>query len=352
MTQPTSETLSQAADLLRAKKIDEARSLLTGFLRENPDSDAGWWLMSYAVSDPDQQVSCLKRVLLHYPNHSKARARLAVLTGETDDADAAVNQPASTASTKQKKKSLSLPAIALLVVFGCVGFAVIGYFGYQIFFPPQIEQPAQAVVVQNLVQTSTPVSKSILPPTWTSTPTSPPPATRTPLPRTEIPVSTNTPTPDPNATSTPIPENKIGTGNGQYPPDFTLVDALSGQEISLSDYADQPVMVIFLTTWCPSCEREMPGVQAMYEKYQDQGFVVIGVGIGASRAALRTYANRFGLTFPLLSDWTHDVADEYEVNYIPTNYMVRKSGKIWQVSVGMMKEDELDAVITSILKVP
>ena len=63
MNQPPSEILSQAADLLRARKLDEARSLLAGFLRENPNSDAGWWLMSFAVTDRDQKIGCLERVL-------------------------------------------------------------------------------------------------------------------------------------------------------------------------------------------------------------------------------------------------------------------------------------------------
>ena len=96
----------------------------------------------------------------------------------------------------------------------------------------------------------------------------------------------------------------------------------------------------------------MPGVQEVYEKYYDQGVVVIGVGLGASRAALRNYAGRFDTNFPLLSDWERTVAHDYGVQYIPTNFFIRKNGKIWQSSVGMMDVDELDVAISSLLKVP
>ena len=349
MNQPPSEILSQAADLLRVRKLDEARALLAGFLRESPKSDAGWWLMSFAVTDRDQKVSCLERVLKLNPNHHKAQKKLDKLAGTPEPgitlaSDKAENYPAV--------EGLSVKTLAIVGGFALAAIVTIAFFAFQIF-TSQVDMPEQAVIPQIMESTSMPgANKSLLPPTWTSTPTSPPPATRTPLPRTEIPIPTETLTPDPNATSTPIPENKIGTGNGQYPPDFTLVDALTGSEISLSDYGDQPVIIIFLTTWCTYCVKEMPAVQSVYEKYHDQGVVVLGIGIGASQAALRNYASRLSLNFPLLSDWDRKVAGEYEAHYIPTNYVIRKNGKIWQVSVGMMSEKELETAVTQAMKVP
>ncbi len=344
------DPLSRAAALLRSGYKDDGRTLLVDFLKNNPNSAKGWWLMSYAVDDPDQKISCLNRVLLLAPNHHKAKARLAELTRETGNI--ALNQPVGKTASKKQNTSLSLPAILVLIVFGCFGFLAVGYLGYQIFFLSPVVQPTQAIVAQN-PNANLMGTKSSLPSTWTPTPTFPPTVTSTDLPKaTATPLVSITPTPDPNATQTPIPENKIGTSVGQFPPDFTLVNSLTGEEVSLRDYVGQPVLILFLTTWCPSCEREMPGVQEMYEKYHEQGFVVIGVGLGASRAALRNYAGRFGTNFPLLSDWERDVAEVYGVNYIPTNYFIRKSGKIWQSSVGMMDADELDTAISSILKVP
>jgi peroxiredoxin len=344
----SSEVLSQAADLLRASKTKEARTLLSGYLKKNPHSEAAWWLMSFAVTDRDQKISCLKRVLRLNPNHIKAQKKLDQLTGAAKPQKA----PVANASVRQpSSKGLPIKAIAILGGFGLMMVILIAIFAYQFFASPA-DIPEVAVLPQSVEEISTPTLNAILPPTWTHTPTSPPQATRTPLPRTEIPLATETPTPDPNATNTPIPERKIGTSVGQYPPDFTLVNSITGEEISLSDYAGQPVLVLFFTTWCPSCEKEMPGVQEVFEKYADQGFVVLGVGLGASGTALRTYAGRFGTNFPMLSDWDQDVGDDYKVRYIPTNFFIRKNGKIWQSSVGMMSAEELDIAISDILKVP
>jgi peroxiredoxin len=140
---------------------------------------------------------------------------------------------------------------------------------------------------------------------------------------------------------------------GEYPPDFTLINAITNEEVNLYDYFGQPIVIVFLNTLAKECEPEMPGLQAVYEKYQDQGLVVLGVGVGSSQSALRNYTGRFGgLTFPLLSDWEHTIAKSYDVSSVPINFFIRKNGKIWQVSYGAMKEETLDAVVGSILRMP
>jgi len=134
-----------------------------------------------------------------------------------------------------------------------------------------------------------------------STPTPLPVVEQTPSPTViYTPLVSITPTTNPNATYTPIPENLIGSSVGQFPPDFTLINAVTNAEVNL-----------------------------------------------------RNYTGRFGgLTFPLLSDWEHSIARTYEVDTLPTNFFIRKNGKIWQVSSEALTEVELDTMINSLLQVP
>ena len=353
MARSQSEILEQTAELLRSDQKEEAQELLGRFLKENPNSVRGWWIMSYAVSDLDQQITCLQRVLNLSPNHSKAQARLDRLSQKTEKSEP------STPTSKSKNfqnlhLSLSKPAIAILIVFGCLGFLALGYFGYQIFFPANNSVPTQAEIAQDS-QTSSIVMGKTATPAWTVTPT----AFETAIPTdisteaTRTPLISVTPTINQNATATNVPEGQIGTAAGQFPPDFTLINAVTNAEVNLREFVGQPVLIVFLNTLAKECEPEMPGLQAVYEKYQDQGLVVLGVGVGSSQSALRTYTGRFGgLSFPLLSDWEHEIAKDYNVSNLPTNIFVRKNGKIWQVSYGAMTEAEIEAVIASVLKVP
>ncbi len=340
--QPPPDTLEQVEELLRSGYKEDAHSLLMGFLVDNPNSAKGWWLMSFAVSDPDQQFECLERVLELHPNHRKALARMAVLVGEP--------QPMGIA-LKEKLPPLSGSIVALILVFGCVGLLVVGYLGYQIFTPAQMTLPTQAEIVQALLSTPTLAPNSAF---SHGTPTALPVVEQTPSPTlTYTPLVSITPTTNPNATRTPIPENLIGNNVGQFPPNFTLINAVTNEEINLREYTGKPIVLVFLNTLATECEPEMPGLQAVYEKYQDHDLVVLGIGVGSSQSALRNYTGRFGgLTFPLLSDWEHSIERVYEVDTLPTNFFIRKNGKIWQVSSEALTEVELDTVINSLLKVP
>lgn len=331
MAQTGTDTISRATELLRSGNKAETRRLLLTYLNTHPDSVQGWWLMSYAVESQEDQIECLQEVLTYSPNHTKAQKRLAALTGESvASADGNIIEKLTA-----DLKKLHLPkniVIAIIVVLS-LALLFVGYFGYKALVLPPLPEVATLSLAQN--------------------PTSAPP-TLTPTPKlSATPLVSNTPTPDPNLTPTLIPEDQIGLEIGQYPLDFTLINAINNREVNLRDFVGQPVILVFLNTQDSASEQEMPGLQAAYAQYQDQGLVVLGVGVGSSQSALRNFSGRFGgLTFTLMSDWEHEIAKQYGVNVLPTNIFIRKNGKIWQVSAGVLNEAELAGIASSLLKVP
>jgi peroxiredoxin len=344
MTPTSSDSLERAEELLRSGYKVDARALLIDYLEENPDSAKGWWLMSYAVDDFDQQYECLERVLELHPNHRKAQERMkALMKGAL---------PTRNPLARLQQIELSRPVMALILVVGVVGLLVVGYLGYRLLFSGQTPIPTEADIAQILEASATVAADSNMDIAITNTPIPPPDATHTPG-ATHTPLVSNTPTPDPNATLTPLPENLIGNSAGLYPPDFTLINAVTNEEVNLYEQFGKPIVIVFLNTLAKECEPEMPGLQAVYEKYQGQDLVVLGVGMGSSQSALRNYSGRFGgLSFPLLSDWEHNIARAYEVTDVPANFFIRRNGKIWQVSYGAMTEEALNTAIDSLLKVP
>ena len=58
-------------------------------------------------------------------------------------------------------------------------------------------------------------------------------------------------------------------------PDFELPDRF-GNAIRLSDLAGSVVVVNFWASWCQPCREEMPVLQAISDKFADQGLVVLG----------------------------------------------------------------------------
>src|SRR5688500_5452452 len=79
MSSSLPDDLAQAAALLRAGRLGEARALLVEVVRREPRADQAWFLLSLAVEDARQQRDCLLRALQLNPKHGAARERLAEL---------------------------------------------------------------------------------------------------------------------------------------------------------------------------------------------------------------------------------------------------------------------------------
>ncbi|HET8927656.1 MAG TPA: thioredoxin-dependent thiol peroxidase [Microbacterium sp.] len=97
---------------------------------------------------------------------------------------------------------------------------------------------------------------------------------------------------------------------GDAAPDFTLDDQ-DGSPVSLHDLRGQKVIVYFYpAAMTPGCTTQACDFRDSLGSLQSAGYAVIGVSRDAP-AKLKQFAERDGLTFPLLSDPDHAVHDAY-----------------------------------------
>jgi hypothetical protein len=76
------DPLTEATQLVKNGRLEQAKEVLTRYLMKNPSSEQGWLLMSFVLSDAAQQKDCLERVLKINPNNTVAQSRLAHLLGK------------------------------------------------------------------------------------------------------------------------------------------------------------------------------------------------------------------------------------------------------------------------------
>ncbi|MEV7661168.1 thioredoxin-dependent thiol peroxidase [Paenarthrobacter sp. NPDC089316] len=97
---------------------------------------------------------------------------------------------------------------------------------------------------------------------------------------------------------------------GDEAPDFTLQDA-TGKSVSLSDFRGRKAIVYFYpAASTPGCTKEACDFRDTLGSLQAAGYDVVGVSPD-SVAALAKFASEEQLTFPLLSDEDHAVAETY-----------------------------------------
>lgn len=146
---------------------------------------------------------------------------------------------------------------------------------------------------------------------------------------------------------------------GKKAPAFTLKDQ-HGETRRLSDYAGRPVVLYFYPKDdTPGCTKESCEFQERLPKLKSIKAAVLGVSI-LDEASKAKFADKHGLTFPLLADADHDVAEKYGVwqeksNYgktymgiARTTYLIGADGKVVQRWDNVKVDGHADAVMEAI----
>src|SRR4026209_1889100 len=126
---------------------------------------------------------------------------------------------------------------------------------------------------------------------------------------------------------------------GKKAPNFTLKDQ-SGQAHSLGDSAGHPIVLYFYPKDdTPGCTTESCAFQTLLPGFRKSKAAVLGVSILDEESKAR-FAAKHGLTFPLLADADHEVADKYGVwqqkmrygrkymDIVRTTYLIGPDGKV------------------------
>lgn len=121
---------------------------------------------------------------------------------------------------------------------------------------------------------------------------------------------------------------------GQVLPDFSAAVDLDGEPISLADYRGKVVLLDFWAVWCGPCLGEIPRIKAVYEKYHDEGFDVIGVSLDEDAAVLREFVKEKEIPWRQILDgdgFGGAFAKRYGIRSIPAPFLIDREGKVISV---------------------
>lgn len=156
-------------------------------------------------------------------------------------------------------------------------------------------------------------------------------------------IPTPTPTPAPTSHSDSTGTSSTNDTAPDFAPDFTL-KTLNGGSVTLADYrGNKPVVLDFWATWCHNCQRDMPKLSKLYDKYGDQ-VEVIGVNLKESSSTISKFVDSKGINFPIALD-SGSVSNQYNVRYTNTHVLINKDGSVKQIVPGDLSESHIKSLL-------
>lgn len=152
--------------------------------------------------------------------------------------------------------------------------------------------------------------------------------------------------------STSSDENNTALSlKGQQLPEFKMTSQ-DGKLVASSELYDKPMLIVEWASWCPHCQKQLPIVQQMYEKYGEQiNFVLLNMnepGKETKESADR-YIKEKGYTFPYYYDEDQSAADLLQVQTIPSMYFVTKKQEVKNVLVNHSDAESFSKELQTLL---
>ncbi len=117
---------------------------------------------------------------------------------------------------------------------------------------------------------------------------------------------------------------------GVTPPEINLPSP-GGKNIKLSSTRGKVVLLDFWASWCPPCRGENPNLVKNYREYHSKGFEIYQVSLDKEKSSWIKAIKDDHLDWIHVSDlkyWNSMVVPLYNINSIPTNYLIDRDGKI------------------------
>jgi thioredoxin-dependent peroxiredoxin len=147
---------------------------------------------------------------------------------------------------------------------------------------------------------------------------------------------------------------------GQPAPDFTLAST-DDRDVRLSDFKGQQAVVLYFYPRddTPGCTAEACSFRDLRSLFHEHGAEILGVSTDSVKSH-KKFQQKYQLTFPLLADPDHAVADQYGVwqqkrfmgrehmGIARTTFVIDKNGTIKAVFPNVKVEGHADKVLDAL----
>jgi thiol-disulfide isomerase/thioredoxin len=103
--------------------------------------------------------------------------------------------------------------------------------------------------------------------------------------------------------------------------------------------------VEFWATWCPPCRKSIPHLNEVYSKYKSKGLEIVGI-TDEDAATVKKFQSQIPMDYKVAINTPQSIYQQFGIQYIPTAFLVDKSGKIvWTGQPMELTDDQIKSVL-------
>lgn len=150
-----------------------------------------------------------------------------------------------------------------------------------------------------------------------------------------------------------FPLSARGVETGQLAPVFEGVPLTAGAPpVRLGDYRGRVVYLDFWASWCTPCRQSLPLYERLRQDLSARGFEVIAVDVDENPQDGMKLQKEIRVSYPLVNDSKGVLASQYDVQVMPSSYLIDRRGVVRLIHRGFKTVDlsELRTTVVQLLE--
>lgn len=114
------------------------------------------------------------------------------------------------------------------------------------------------------------------------------------------------------------------------------------QTVSLNEFKGKVVYVDFWASWCGPCRKSFPWMNAMQQKYREQGLAVVAINLDTDKAFADEFLKQVPAHFSVRFNPEGDVARSFDLLGMPSSFIFNRQGQLVNQHAGFFQDNIAD----------